>query len=100
MKIREHPSMSYHGQRSWPPLWTRISGASATAPLIGEFGILINVRLAAVADYRCFLTMEYAGTRYVTCLWFDDPEFCRGLVDLLQEHIGEPVNQIADLNIS
>ena len=91
MKLGDHLSMSYHGQRSWPPLWTRISGASAIMPLIGEFGILINVRCSVVADDRCFLTMEYLGTTYITCLWLDDPQFCRGLVDLLQEHIGEPI---------
>ena len=98
MKIRDHPSMSYHGQRSWPPLWTRISGASAT-PLLGEFGILTGVRLSAADDSRCFLTMEYAATRYITCLWIDDKEFCRGLVDLLKKHSGEPIDQIAELEI-
>jgi hypothetical protein len=99
MKLRDHPSMSYHGQRSWPPLWTRISGASAP-PLTGEFGILIGARLSTVDDDRCFLTMEYAATRYITCLWFDDPEFCRDLVDLLKKHSGEAIGQIAELEIA
>jgi hypothetical protein len=98
MKLRDHRSLSYDGQRSWPPIWTRISGASAT-PLVGEFGILIEARLSAVADDRCFLTMEYAATRYITCLWFDDPEFCRDLVNLLKKHFGEPIGQIAELEI-
>jgi hypothetical protein len=99
MKLRDHQSMSYHGQRSWPPLWTRISGASAT-PLIGEFGILIDARRSAVADDRCFLSMDYGATRYVTCLWLDDSEFCRRLVDLLKNHHGEPIDKIAELEIA
>jgi hypothetical protein len=90
--------MSYHGQRSWPPLWTRTTGGNAT-PLIGEFGILINARLSAVADDRCFLSMYYGATRYITCLWLDDSEFCRCLVDLLKKHRGEPINKIAELEI-
>jgi hypothetical protein len=90
--------MSYHGRRSWPPLWTRIAGASAI-PLIGEFGILIDARLSAVAVDRCFLSMEYGATRYVTCLWLDDSEFCRRLVDLLKKHCGEPIDKITELEI-
>jgi len=90
--------MSYYGQRSWPPLWTRIAGASAP-PLIGEYGILMNARLSNVTDDRCFLTMSYGATRYITCLWIDDGEFCRRLVDLLKTHCGEPIDQIAELEI-
>ena len=90
--------MSYQGQRSWPPVWTRIAGASAP-PLIGEFGILMNARLSNVADDRCFLTVSYGATRYITCLWIDDCEFCRRLVDLLKTHYGEPIDQIAELEI-
>ena len=98
MKLRDHRSMSYYGQRIWPPLWTRISGASAI-PIIGEFGILINARMSIVDDNRCFLTMNYGATRYLACLWLDDKEFCRRLVDLLKKHHGEPIDQIAELEI-
>jgi len=98
MKLRDHRSMNYYGQPSWPPLWTRTFGASA-APLIGEFGILIDARLSTVDDNRCFLSMDYGATRYITCLWLDDSEFCRGLVDLLKKHSGEPISQIAELDV-
>jgi len=98
MKLRDHRSMSYYGQRIWPPLWTRISGASAI-PIIGEFGILINARMSTVDDNRCFLTMNYGATRYIACLWLDDKEFCRRLVDLLKKHHGEPIDQTAELEI-
>ena len=76
----------------------RISGASAI-PIIGEFGILINARMSTVDDNRCFLTMNYGATRYIACLWLDDKEFCRRLVDLLKKHHGEPIDQIAELEI-
>ena len=98
MKLRDHKSTSYYGQRSWPPLWTRISGASAT-PLIGEFGILIDARLSTIDVNRCFLSMDYGATRYIPCLSLDDSEFCRSLVDLLKKHSGEPINQIAELDV-
>ena len=98
MKLRDHRSLSYYGQRSWPPLWTRIAGASAP-PLIGEFGILINARPSNVADDRCYLTMNYGATKYITCLWIDDSEFCRRLVDFLKKHSDEPIDQIAELEM-
>lgn len=98
MKLREHPSISYRGQRSWPPVWRRIFGERVTPPA-GEFGTLTNARPSAVDDHRCFLVIEHGATRYTTCLWFDDKEFCRGLLDLLKKHSGEPIDQIAELEI-
>jgi hypothetical protein len=98
MKLREHQSMSYRGQRNWPPVWTRISGPGAT-PLTGEIGILKHARVSFTDDTRCFLTMEYKQTRYISSLCFDDGEFCRRFVDLLQSHYGDPIDHIAQLDI-
>lgn len=43
--------------------------------------------------------MEHEGQEYVGTLLFEDPLFCREIYRLLVEHCGEPIQQIADMDL-
>jgi hypothetical protein len=63
--------MTYHGLRSWPPVWTWVGGANNQRPK-GEVGILKEARVSKIepAD-RIFLYMEYEKASYIGCLLID-----------------------------
>jgi len=80
----------------WPPNWRAVAtGASHGAK--GERGVL----MAARGDLRAqtlTLTMEDAGDRYVAVL-HDDPGVVTGLTLLFDWHLGQPLAQIARLEV-
>jgi hypothetical protein len=102
MKLREHPLMSYRGVPNWPPAWTWIDGKyqAQALPPGSEVGVLENTRRSAVSPNAMFLTMSYNDSRYVSQLFFDDPEFCQRVCDLLKHHFGSPIQTIGDMEIS
>jgi hypothetical protein len=102
VELRNHPSMSFQGRHSWPPVWLCIAGEPDTSPE-GEIGLLQAVRLASrtpsLAD-RCFLIVEHEDAIYIGCVLFDDEFFCQQLFARLKKHIGQPLQHIGGLKFS
>jgi hypothetical protein len=63
--------------------------------------VLIDVKLSRLEPCEtCFLIIEHEGDEYVGALLFGDPLFCRQVFELLNEHMGEFIQQIGELDIS
>lgn len=97
--LRDHRLMTYRGLSNWPPVWVRSSRGPYTK-ITGEVGTLTGVKWYDLTANRCFLLMEFQSERYMGSLIFDDAAFCRQILDLLQDHIGESIIDIGDLDIS
>ena len=67
---------------------------------IGEIGILTAVALHDAAPDKLFLRTEIDHVRYMGCLAFTDAMFCRQLHDFLQDHLGQSIKEIGDLDFS
>jgi hypothetical protein len=75
MLLRDHPLMSYKGNRSWPPRWLRRGGQETTNPQ-GEVGILKDVILSSIEPYdRCYLVIEHSDAEYLGLLVLSDRAF-------------------------
>jgi hypothetical protein len=100
LKLRDHPLMSYHGIRNWPPTWTWIDGPKDKHPK-GEIGILRMVLLSKTmpAD-RCVLLIRYEQSCYLGPLLFDNQTFCCQITSLLQHYCNRPISEIGDLDLS
>jgi hypothetical protein len=100
MQLRDHPLMSYRGNRSWPPAWVWIDGREEQRPK-GEVGILTSVLSSKIqrAD-RCFLLIFYEASSYLGCLLFDDKMFCRQITKLLRTYCNRPIAEIGSLDLS
>jgi hypothetical protein len=100
MLLREHPLMSYRGNRSWPPAWLWIRGAETTHPQ-GEVGILKSAIRSIIEPYdRCFLIIEHRGAEYLGALLLSDPAFCREIFKLLIQYCGKTIREIGDIDLS
>jgi hypothetical protein len=99
VKLRDHPLMSHHGVPNWPPVWTQ-ARAKDTKVIRGEIGILKYVDTVNTAGKKFHLLMQYAQWNYVGTLLFDDLTFCRQIAALLQQHVGRPIKEIGDLDVS
>jgi hypothetical protein len=100
MRLRDHPLMSCHGAPNWPPVWTQ--GARGPRPKIvkDEVGILQYVHAYEQLSSRCYLVIEQEGDLYVGALLFDDVAFCQQITRLLRQHIGRPIEEIGNLDVS
>jgi hypothetical protein len=49
---------------------------------------------------RCFLLIFYEGSSYMGCLLFDDPAFCKQIVNLLHDYCNRPIAEIGSLDLS
>lgn len=77
MELREHPLMSYHGVRNWPPAWVG-RDANKEKRIRGEVGILHDAMQSVLGPKdRLFLVMVHDWNEYVGCLLFEDVTFCR-----------------------
>ena len=100
MLLRDHPLMTYKGERSWPPAWLWTAGYDNTHPQ-GEVGILKAVLRSHIQPReRCFLITEHCRAKYVGALLINDPAFCREIVEVLMQHLGETVQEIGDIDFS
>ena len=100
MLLRDHPLVSYHGLRSWPPVWTYIYGAENKRPR-GEIGLLREVVPSKILPTdRCFLYMDYEGSSYIGCLLIDNHAFCNQIVKLLQEHCNRSIADMGRLDLT
>jgi len=99
MKFRDHPLMSYHGLRNWPPVWVG-TGNGVNTRVTGEVGTLTGLKIYDLSYTRIFLVIEHEERRYIGCLFFDDRGFCRTVYNLLQGYIGTSISAIAEIDIA
>jgi hypothetical protein len=100
LPLRDHPAMSYHGLRNWPPEWTWVDGQPDKHPR-GEIGMLQSVVIShAQPPPRCFLYIEHEGSSYMGCLLFDDHNFCREVVRLLERCCNRSIAEIGGIDVS
>ena len=108
MELRDHPLLTYHGIRSWPPVWTQIHGADSARPR-GEVGTLTEIHFStdppgqasgAQGGYnRIYLFIEHEDKSYLGCLMMEDHAFCRQLATLLRSQCGRTVAEIGGLDV-
>ena len=99
MKLRDHPLMSYRGVRNWPPVWTLTRKESA-GTLRGEVGVLKYVHYNTIMSNKCFLVIDFQAESYIGSLIFKDHSFCKQISHVLVDHIGRPIKDIGDLDVS
>lgn len=106
--MRDHPLMSYKGQRNWPPAWMWIGKGRNKYPH-GEVGILKSVKICvadpddpnSVTPYnRLYLTMDYLGARYMGCVLFEDAATCRQIGQILSRQRGRRMQSIGGLDLN
>jgi hypothetical protein len=96
VQLRDHPLMSRHGIRNWPPRWGITP--SEKKRLSGEVGILEYA--LKPGDTKIIIVMKLADQRYTADLMFDDAAFCKQIYELLQRNIGRSIEEIGDLDVS
>lgn len=99
MKLRDHPWLSYKSARSRPPIWIRKRGDRYTR-ITGEVGILKDVQLSHIEPCRFFLlAMEHDGQELRGHSSVEDTIICRKVHGVLVQHLGEPIQQIGDIDL-
>jgi len=99
MKFRDHPKLSYRGTRTWPPKWFN----TVTVPgklIVGEVGVLTDVRIRQLATCRLFLTVTYENHSFLGDMSFDDRQFCLRVYRLLRRSIGRSIKEIGDTDFT
>jgi hypothetical protein len=100
MKLRDHPLMTRKsGIKLWPPPWTSSVQDKPHWPR-GEVGTLQRVWMHPRLGTCLFLFIECDGISYTGSMYFDDPRFCIDLYHLVRDHIGGPVAEIGDVDVS
>jgi hypothetical protein len=100
MLLRDHPLMSYRGTRNWPPVWTWTRGGENKYPK-GEVGILKTVEPSKIQPgKRLFLEIDYEGSSYISCLFFDDAAFCIQITKLLSDYCNRSIAEIGSIDLS
>jgi hypothetical protein len=89
------------GKPGWPPQWTKIEGLGDNK-LTGEIGKLNSVSLSRLEPpTACYLLIEVGASSYMGAIMCDDDDdLCRKIYDLLQNHIGKPIKEIGDLDLT
>jgi hypothetical protein len=81
----------------WPPNWIRIEG-EGDPKLTGEIGIFRSITLSRLEPLTtCYLTMDFQGCSYIGTLSFRKGSLSRQLFELLQQHSGESIQEIGNL---
>jgi hypothetical protein len=94
MKLRDYSSIN------WPPNWTRIEG-EGDPTLTGEIGILRSiVRSRFEPLTTCYLMMDFQGCSYMGTLSFREGSLSRQVFELLQQHSGDSLHQIGNLEFN
>jgi hypothetical protein len=67
----------------------------------GEIGILRRVVPSNIQPVeRCFLHIDYEGSKYIGCLLIDDSFFCTQIAELLQHYCNRPIAEIGSIDIA
>jgi hypothetical protein len=96
MKLRDHPGLKIVSTPSWPPVWVH----SRTEKVYGEVGTFTGTKINDAISTAIFLTMEFEQKHYMGFLSMNDAVFCGQLNKLLNEHVGQSVEEIGDLDVS
>jgi hypothetical protein len=99
MKLRDHPLMTYHSQKNWPPVWSTRRNESFPKPR-GEVGVLRAAAINERFDNAVYLRMETEGREYLGTLLFDDFGFCYEIYSLLRSCVGCSIREIGDMDLS
>jgi hypothetical protein len=102
MKLRDHPAMCYRNIPNWPPVWTRgvVRESGERKSLKGEIGVLTYIYANPNASNKCYLIIDHQQERYTGCLIFSDRSVCAQISSLLRQHIGRPIEEIGNLDVS
>ena len=100
MELRKHPRMTCLGYPNWPPEWKGPYGPDNPLPR-GEEGILIRVEAASsiLRIPHCILVIQWNDQQYFASFYFDDEDFLKEFVGLLQSCLGRPIAEIGSLDI-
>jgi hypothetical protein len=85
--------------KNWPPIWAQPSKDGGKT-VEGEIGILRYALTDRRLANKCFLVIEHGNERYNGTLSFDDAKFFLLVSHLLKNHIGRPIKEIGDLDLS
>ncbi len=67
---------------------------------MGEVGILKYVHSNSLMSNKCFLVIDFQEEAYIGSLIFKDHAFCGQISNLLRDHVGWPIKDIGDLDMS
>jgi hypothetical protein len=99
MLLRDHPILSYKGNRSWPPRWPR-RRSNETANLHSEIGILKDVIPSSIEPYdRYFLIIKHRGAEYIGVLLVSDT-FRREILWVLVQNRGKTIEEIGNIDLA
>ncbi len=66
----------------------------------GESAVLTHVALSKIDPITiCYLTVQFENEEYLGTLLCKGPELCRTVYQILQNHIGKPMNEIGDFDL-
>ena len=96
MQLREHPFLRLTaGLNWWPPVWTN----EQKKTLNGELGTLVSAELRPDLPTCIFLRITYKGDFFTGALRVSDRALCSRLHALMEQHVGETIKQIGDLDL-
>jgi hypothetical protein len=98
MKLRDHPRLSYKSFPIWPPTWN-LPRKNGNKILKGEVGVLRYVHFNDGSS-KCYLVIDFEAEHYVGTLNLHDQTFCRQISHLLRDHVGRPIKEIGDIDLS
>ena len=98
MKLRDHPSLNYHGIRSWPPVWSPAKAPHDKSTLRGEIGTL-KFSQSSPNVKQCYLVIEHQKVRYIGWVFCTDPKFCSLLGSVLAHNQNRTIEEIGDLDV-
>jgi hypothetical protein len=67
---------------------------------MGEVGILKYVHSNSLMSNKCFLVIDFQEEAYIGSLIFKDHAFCGQISNLFRDHVGWPIKDIGDLDVS
>jgi hypothetical protein len=67
---------------------------------MGEVGVLKLVHSNSLMPNKCFLVIDFAEEAYIGSLIFKDHAFCGQISNLLRDHVGHPIKEIGDMDVS
>jgi hypothetical protein len=67
---------------------------------VGEVGVLEQVMPPTMDPWvRCFLIMEHDDQEYLGILLLENSRLCHEVYNVLVEHLGEPIQQIGEIDL-
>jgi hypothetical protein len=67
---------------------------------MGEVGVLKYVHSNSLISNKYFLVIDFEEEAYIGSLIFRDHAFCAQISNLLRDHVGRPIEEIGDLDVS